>query len=116
MITFLYLKAVFAAFFNIVFILIFFLFFFWLQYVIIKNKIIQRMNFEGIQHLERQYLKSSKFEYFSVQRMIDGELIPSIMSPEKLIDYINMDDCHQEEYEIFDCTSEFGAIKPLRYK
>lgn len=111
MITFLYLKAVFAAFFNIVFILIFFLFFFWLQYVIIKNKIIQRMNFEVVQHLE-----SSKFEYFSVQRMIDGELIPSIMSPEKLIDYINMDDCHQEEYEIFDCTSEFGAIKPLRYK
>ena len=27
-----------------------------------------------------------------------------------------MDDCHQEEYEIFDCSSEFGAIKPLRYK
>lgn len=74
------------------------------------------MNFEGIQHLERQYLESSKFEYFSVQRIIDGESIPSIMSPEKLIDYINMDDCHQEEYEIFDCTSEFGAIKPLRFE
>ena len=69
------------------------------------------MNFKGVQHLE-----SGKFEYFSVQRVIDGELIPSIMSPEKLIDYINMDDCHQEEYEIFDCSSEFGAIKPLRYK
>lgn len=84
MITFLYLKAVFAAFFNIVFILIFFLFFFWLQYVIIKNKIIQRMTFNVVQYLERQYLESSKFEYFSVQRVIDGELIPSIMSPEKI--------------------------------
>lgn len=74
------------------------------------------MTFNVVQYLERQYLESSKFEYFSVQRVIDGELIPSIMSPEKLIDYINMDDCHQEEYEIFDCSSEFGAIKPLRYK
>lgn len=27
-----------------------------------------------------------------------------------------MDDCHQEEYEIFDCSSEFGAIKPLRFE
>lgn len=66
------------------FILIFFLFFFWLQYVIIKNKIIQRMNFKWVQHLERQYLESRKFEHFLVQRVIDGELIPSIMSPEKI--------------------------------
>lgn len=42
------------------------------------------MNFKLVQHLERQYLESGKFEYFSVQRMIDGELIPSIMSPEKI--------------------------------
>lgn len=54
--------------------------------------------------------------YFLVQRMIDGEIIASIMSPARLIDYINMDDCHNESYEIFDCTSEFGKIKPLHYK
>lgn len=29
---------------------------------------------------------------------------------------INMDDCHGESYEIFDCMSEFGKVKPLRYK
>lgn len=58
----------------------------------------------------------TQIEYFLVQRMIDGEIIASIMSPVKLIDYINMDDCHNETYEIFDCTSEFGKIKPLHYK
>ena len=40
------------------------------------------MTFNVVQYLERQYLESSKFEYFSVQRVIDEELIPSIMSPE----------------------------------
>ena len=50
--------------------------------------------------MEDSIWKVANLSIFSVQRMIDGELIPSIMSPEKLIDYINMDDCHQEEYEI----------------
>ena len=42
------------------------------------------MNFKWVQHLERQYLESSIFNHFLVQRVIDGELIPSIMSPEKI--------------------------------
>ena len=58
----------------------------------------------------------TQIEYFLVQRMIDDEIVASIMSPARLIDYINMDDCHNETYEIFDCTSEFGKIKPLYYK
>lgn len=58
----------------------------------------------------------TQMEYFLVQHIIDDEIIASIMSPSKLIDYINMDDCHNESYEIFDCTSEFGKIKPLHYK
>mgnify|MGYP004511217121 CR=1 FL=1 len=53
---------------------------------------------------------------FLVQHMIDGELVSSLMTPQRLIDYINMDDCHGESYEIFDCMSEFGKVKPLRYK
>ena len=48
--------------------------------------------------------------------MIDDELVSSLMTPQRLIDYINMDDCHGESYEIFDCMSEFGKVKPLRYK
>ena len=38
------------------------------------------------------------------------------MAPQMLIDYINMNDCHGESYEIFDCMSEFRKVKPLRYK
>lgn len=58
----------------------------------------------------------SEYPMFLVQRMIDDELVPTLMPPQKLIDYINMDDCHGELYEIFDCMSEFGKVKPLRYK
>ncbi len=48
--------------------------------------------------------------------LLDNELVSSLMTPQRLIDYINMDDCHGESYEIFDCMSEFGKVKPLRYK
>lgn len=58
----------------------------------------------------------SECSMFLVQRMIDDELVSTLMPPQKLIDYINMDDCHDENYEIFDCMSEFGKVKPLRYK
>ena len=53
---------------------------------------------------------------FLVQHMIDDEFVASLMTPQRLIDYINMDDCHGGSYEIFDCMSEFGKVKPLRYK
>lgn len=58
----------------------------------------------------------SECSMFLVQHVIDDELVSSLMTPQRLIDYINMDDCHGEPYEIFDCMSEFGKIKPLRYK
>lgn len=47
---------------------------------------------------------------FLVQRMIDDELISSLMTPQRLIDYINMDDCHGESYEIFDNFSVFKRL------
>ena len=58
----------------------------------------------------------SECSMFLVQHMIDDKLVSTLMPPQKLIDYINMDDCHDESYEIFDCMSEFGKVKPLRYK
>lgn len=58
----------------------------------------------------------SECSMFLVQHMIDDEPVSSLMTPQRLIDYINMDDCHGESYEIFDCMSEFGKVKPLRYK
>lgn len=53
---------------------------------------------------------------FLVQRVIDGEVYPKIMTENELISYINMADCHDEMFEIFDCTSMFGGIKKLYYK
>lgn len=58
---------------------------------------------------------TTKRDVFLVQREIEGEIIPSLMKPAELIDYINMDDCHGERYEIFDVTSELGKVKKLRY-
>lgn len=52
----------------------------------------------------------SECSMFLVQHMIDDELVSSLMTPQRLIDYINMDDCHGESYEIFDCMSEFGKV------
>lgn len=57
----------------------------------------------------------SECSMFLVQHMIDDEVVSSLMTPQRLIDCINMDDCYGESYEIFDCMSEFGKAKPLRY-
>lgn len=51
---------------------------------------------------------------FLVQRLIDGENHPRLMTLSELIDYISMDDCHCEEYLIYD-IGEFGAVKKLTY-
>lgn len=53
-------------------------------------------------------------EKYLVQRMIDDELCAVLMTKKELIDYIDMDDCHGEEYKVFD-VSEFGKIKELHY-
>ena len=58
----------------------------------------------------------SECSMFLVQHTVDDKFVSSLMTPQRLIDYINMDDCHGESYEIFDCMSEFGKVKPLRYK
>lgn len=52
---------------------------------------------------------------FLVQRIIDNEMCVSLMTPRELINYINMDDCHNETYEIFDVLSTFGEVKKLHY-
>lgn len=53
---------------------------------------------------------------FLVQRNINGEIFPKIMSGAELIEYINMSDCYNDEtYEIFDCTSTFGEVRRLYY-
>ena len=51
---------------------------------------------------------------FLVQRMIDNETYPSIMTERELINYIDMSDCHDEYYEIYD-ISTFGEVKKLHY-
>ena len=58
----------------------------------------------------------SEYSMFLVQHTVDDEFVSSLMTPQRLIDYINMDDCHGDSYESFDCMSEFGKVKPLRYK
>lgn len=55
-------------------------------------------------------------EKFLVQKVIDDEVFPTIMTANELINYIDMEDCHEEMYEIYDCTSMFGEIKKLHYK
>ena len=60
-------------------------------------------------------MMQSNVKQFLVQRMIDGELYSSIMAPRELINYIDMDDCHGELYEIYDVSSTFGEVKKLHY-
>lgn len=55
-------------------------------------------------------------EKFLVQKLIDGEIYPRIMTANELISYINMSDCYDESYEIYDCMSTFGEVKKLHYK
>ena len=77
------------------------------------NKLI-KMAFAAISCLA--FTQCSDFLDTSSPSNIDDEFVSSLMTPQRLIDYINMDDCHGENYEIFDCMSEFGKVKPLRYK
>lgn len=49
-----------------------------------------------------------------VQRESDGERYDSLMNDNELIGYINMDDCHNEDYKIFD-VSDFGQVKKVFY-
>lgn len=52
---------------------------------------------------------------FLVQRISDdGSFFLSIMSANELCDYINMNDCYNESYEIWD-MSEFGKARHCHY-
>ena len=52
---------------------------------------------------------------FLVQRKFpDGDVATSLMNEHQLISYINMDDCHDEEYELYDVTI-FGKVTPCYY-
>ena len=53
-------------------------------------------------------------EKYLVQRIIDGESHAELMTKAALINYIDMDDCHGEDYKVFD-MSEFGKVKELEY-
>ena len=53
-------------------------------------------------------------EKYLVQRIIDDESCAALMTKAALISYIDMDDCHGEDYRIFD-VSEFGKVKELKY-
>lgn len=52
---------------------------------------------------------------YLVQRKIDGELHPILFTASELVRYISLGDCYDEDYEIFDCTSEYGVVKKLYY-
>ena len=51
---------------------------------------------------------------YLVQRVIDGERVNSLMNADELIQYINMSDCFDEEWHIYD-VSEFGKVIPIHY-
>lgn len=55
-------------------------------------------------------------ERFLVQKMIDDEIFSRIMTANELINYIDMSDCHDEKFEIFDCDTVFGSVRKLYYK
>lgn len=53
---------------------------------------------------------------FLVQREVENRIVPQLMSEIQLINYINMDDCHDEFYEIFECDTRLGEVRKLHYK
>ena len=54
-------------------------------------------------------------ERYLVQRILsDDSTFASLMTKRELINYIDMDDCHDENYTIFD-VSEFGKVKQIHY-
>lgn len=52
---------------------------------------------------------------FLVQRIIDDRTFATIMNPCELVDYINMSDCHNESYDIWDATVP-GKVRHCHYK
>ena len=57
--------------------------------------------------MEKKYLVQRRDNY-------DNDVFGSLMTAGELIHYINMNDCIDESYRIFD-ISDFGTIKQLYY-
>ena len=55
-----------------------------------------------------------EYQEFLVQRISDGERFNSIMDGNELVNYINMSDCHGEQWRIF-AIDEFGVVTPIHY-
>lgn len=56
-----------------------------------------------------------KMQHFLVQKHIEGEVCAKIYTETELISYLNMSDCSDEEYRIYD-ISTFGEVKEVFYK
>lgn len=56
----------------------------------------------------------NKRTYLVQRKAWDGEPYYSIMQANELIGYINMADCHDEHFSIWDIT-EFGKVEPCHY-
>lgn len=51
---------------------------------------------------------------FLLQQIINGSVCQSVYSEEQLIMYLDMSDCYDWEYKIFDVT-DFGKVKEVFY-
>ena len=56
----------------------------------------------------------SEYKEFLVQRIFEGERFNSIMDGNELIHYIDMSDCHNEQWRIYS-IDEFGVVAPIHY-
>lgn len=52
---------------------------------------------------------------FLVQKLIDSEVYGKIYTETELINYLDMSDCYDEEFKIYD-ISVFGEIREVQYK
>lgn len=52
---------------------------------------------------------------YLVQKLIDSEVYGKIYTETELINYLDMSDCYDEEFRIYD-ISVFGEIREVHYK
>lgn len=52
---------------------------------------------------------------YLVQKLIDSEVCGKIYTETELINYLDMSDCYDEEFRIYD-ISVFGEIREVQYK
>lgn len=59
--------------------------------------------------------RDTEMHKFLVQKHIEGEVCAKIYTETELISYLDMSDCSDEEYRIYD-ISVFGEVKEVFYK